>query len=191
MWPRSPTTYLSASSTGESTTMDAAGLAPVVVSADGARGGQFVGFRLADQTYVFRIERIQEIVIPTALARVPDVPAYIEGVTNLRGTIVPIINLRLLFGLEAKPADAETRTVVVNVAARTLGCTVDSVTRVMRIAAEQIHAAPDTVATSGRSFIEGFARIGDELHIVLDVESLLDPAKLEMVHRMGMTQFDG
>jgi purine-binding chemotaxis protein CheW len=161
-----------------------------VTGTDPGRGRQFVGFRLADQNYVFHIERIQEIVIPTAMARVPEVPAYIEGVTNLRGTIIPIINLRLLFGIAPKPADAETRTVVVNVGARTLGCTVDAVTRVMRIAAEQIHPAPDAVASSGRSFIEGFARIGDELYIVLDVESLLDPAKLELVHRVGMTQFE-
>lgn len=161
-----------------------------VAATDPARGRQFVGFRLADQNYVFHIERIQEIVIPTAMARVPDVAAYIEGVTNLRGTIIPIINLRVLFGIAPQAADAETRTIVVNVGARTLGCTVDAVTRVMRIAPEQIHAAPDAVASSGRSFIEGFARIEDELSIVLDVESLLDPAKLEAVHRVGMTQFE-
>ena len=72
-----------------------------------------------------------------------------------------------------------------NVGNRTLGCTVDSVTRVMRIAAEQIQAAPDTVA-AGRSCIEGFARVGDELMIVLDVDNLLDPANLEAVHRTGL-----
>jgi purine-binding chemotaxis protein CheW len=165
--------------------MDAASSSPVVTTADPARGRQFVGFRLADQTYVFHIERIQEIVIPTATARVPEVPAYVEGVTNLRGTIIPIINLRQLFGISPKPADADTRTVVVNVGSRTLGCTVDSVTRVMRIAAEQIQAAPDTVA-AGRSCIEGFARVGDELLILLDVDHLLDPANLETVHRTGL-----
>lgn len=165
--------------------MDTASSSPVVTTADPARGRQFVGFRLADQTYVFHIERIQEIVIPTATARVPEVPAYVEGVANLRGTIIPIINLRQLFGISPQPADAETRTVVVNVGSRTLGCTVDSVTRVMRIAAEQIQAAPDTVA-AGRSCIEGFVRVGDELLIVLDVDNLLDPANLEAVHRTGL-----
>ena len=78
------------------------------------------------------------------------------------------------------------RTVVVNVGSRTLGCTVDSVTRVMRIAAEQIQAAPDTVASAGRSCIAGFARVGDDLMIVLDVDNLLDPANLAAVHRTGM-----
>jgi purine-binding chemotaxis protein CheW len=170
--------------------MDAAGSSPVVRSADLARGRQFVGFRLADQGYVFRIERIQEIVIPSGTARVPEVPDYVEGVANLRGTIIPIINLRRLFGLAPKPVDADTRTVVVNVGSRTLGCTVDAVTRVMRIAGEQIQSAPDTVASAGRSFIEGFARVGDELLIVLDVDSLLDPANLEAVHRTGLNLID-
>lgn len=170
--------------------MDASGTSPATANADAARGRQFVGFRLADQTYVFHIERIQEIVIPTGTARVPEVPDYVEGVANLRGTIIPIINLRQLFGLNPKPADGETRTVVVNVGSRTLGCTVDSVTRVMRIAAEQIHSTPDAVASAGQSFIEGFARIGDELYIVLNVEHLLDPAKLAVVHRVGMPHLD-
>jgi purine-binding chemotaxis protein CheW len=170
--------------------MDAAGSSPVVRSADPARGRQFVGFRLADQGYVFRIERIQEIVIPSGTARVPEVPDYVEGVANLRGTIIPIINLRRLFGLAPHPVDADTRTVVVNVGRRTLGCTVDAVTRVMRIAGEQIQAAPDTVVFAGRSFIEGFARVGDELLIVLDVDTLLDPANLETVHRTGLNLID-
>lgn len=166
--------------------MNLAAPATVGRTADPARGRQFVGFRLADQAYVFHIERIQEIVIPSGTARVPEVPEYVEGVANLRGTIIPIINLRCLFGLAPKPVDADTRTVVVNVGSRTLGCTVDSVTRVMRIATEHIHAAPDTVASAGRSFIEGFARVGDDLLIVLDVDNLLDPANLEAVHRMGL-----
>ena len=55
---------------------------------------QFVGFRLADQEYAFRIEQIREIVIPDRVTRMPQVPSYIEGVCNLRGTIIPIINLR-------------------------------------------------------------------------------------------------
>jgi purine-binding chemotaxis protein CheW len=155
---------------------------------DTARAAQFVGFRLADQGYAFPIGRIQEIVIPSATARVPEVPAYVEGVANLRGTIIPIINLRLLFGLEPRVADGETRTVVVNVGPRTIGCTVDAVTRVMRIADDHIQPPPDAVASADRSFIQGFARVGEELHIVLDVDNLLDPANLEAVRRAGLDQ---
>ncbi len=148
-----------------------------------AAAPQFVGFRLASQNYIFRIERIQEIVIPTTTARVPEVPPYVDGVSNLRGTIIPIINLRALFNLDRKTNDAETRTIVVNVGARTIGCTVDAVSRVMRVAPEQIQPAPDSISTTGRRFIEGFARVGEELFILLDVDQLLDPANLDEVHQ--------
>ena len=144
---------------------------------------QFVGFRLADQQYIFRIERIQEIVIPASIARVPEVPPYVDGVSNLRGTIIPIINLRTLFKLPRKENDAETRTIVVNVGSRTMGCTVDAVSRVMRVPLDQIQPAPDSVSTTGRRFIEGFARVDNNLFILLDVDQLLDPANLEEVHR--------
>jgi purine-binding chemotaxis protein CheW len=147
---------------------------------------QFVGFELAGQKYAFRIERIQEIVIPSGLTRVPEVPRYLDGVSNLRGTIIPIINLRVLFGLDPRDIDADTRTVVVNVGPRTMGCNVDSVSRVMRVAADQIQPAPDAVMASGRRYIAGFARVGDELFILLDVDQLLDPANLDEVHRVSV-----
>lgn len=156
---------------------------PTSANGSNAAAPQFVGFRLADQHYIFRIERIQEIVIPTSIARVPEVPPYVDGVSNLRGTIIPIINLRALFKLDRKTNDAETRTIVVNVGSRTIGCTVDAVSRVMRVAPEQIQPAPDSVSSTGRRFIEGFARVGEELFILLDVDQLLDPANLEEVHR--------
>lgn len=151
-------------------------------SAFTATGAQFVGFEVAGQRYIFRIERIQEIVIPTALTRLPEVPPYVEGVTNLRGLIIPIVNLRLLFGLAAKAMDTETRTIVVNVGPRTIGCTVDSVLRVMRVAPDQIQRTPDGVMAGGRRYVEGFARVGDDLFILLDVDQLLDPTHLEEVH---------
>ena len=73
---------------------------------------QFVGFQIAEQEYAFRIEQIQEIVILDQVTKTPQVPEYVEGVSNLRGTIIPIINLRMLFGLEPKAADSESRTIV-------------------------------------------------------------------------------
>jgi purine-binding chemotaxis protein CheW len=144
---------------------------------------QFVGFRLANQNYVFHIERIREIVIPTGIASLPEVPACVDGVSNLRGSIIPIVNLRVLFGLERRPVDAETRTIVVHVGQRLMGCVVDSVSRVMRIAADRIQPAHDAVLVSGRGFIEGFARVGDDLYIVIDVDQLLDPTRLDEVQR--------
>lgn len=144
---------------------------------------QFVGFRLGDQEYAFRIEQIQEIVIPDRVTRLPQVPDYVEGVSNLRGSIIPIINLRRLFGLEAKDRDDETRTIVANVGPRTIGCTVDAVSQVMRISPAQIQGAPEIVRSAESAYIAGFAKIDSRLIILLEINELLDPDKLEQVHR--------
>ncbi len=82
---------------------------------------QFVGFQLEGQHYAFRIEQIQEIVILDQITPTPQVAEYVEGVTNLRGAIIPIINLRKLLGMDPKELDSETRTIVVNVGDRTMG----------------------------------------------------------------------
>jgi purine-binding chemotaxis protein CheW len=142
---------------------------------------QFVGFQIAGQEYAFRIEQIQEIVILDRVTKTPQVPDYVDGVSNLRGSIIPIINLRKLFGMEPKAADGETRTIVVNVGSRTMGCTVDMVSQVMRIPEEEIQAAPETVTAGGANYVAGFARHHGRLMILLEIDELLDPAKLDQV----------
>jgi purine-binding chemotaxis protein CheW len=144
---------------------------------------QFVGFRLADQEYAFRIEQIQEIVILRQVTRMPQVPNYVEGVSNLRGTIIPIINLRCLFGLDALPADEDTRTIVVNVGERTMGCTVDAVTQVIRIPAERIQPTPDVITTDSTAYITGFAKLDDRILVILNIDELLEPEKLDQVRQ--------
>ena len=157
-------------------------------AASAAGSSQVVGFELAGQKYAFRIERIQEIITPGRITVIPEVPAYVAGVSNLRGTIIPVVDLRLLFGLPERSVDSDTRTIVVNVGSRIMGCTVDSVSQVMRINADQIHPAPTTVAAGGPRYIEGFARVNDDLLILLDVDNLLDPTTLDEVHHVSRTQ---
>lgn len=140
---------------------------------------QFVGFQIDGQQYAFRIEQIQEIVILGQVTQTPQVADYVEGVSNLRGAIIPIINLRKLFGLAPKPTDADTRTIVVNVGERIMGCTVDMVSPVIRIPEENIQPAPETVTANGADYISGFAKLGERLVIVLDIDELLNPEKLD------------
>lgn len=150
---------------------------------------QFVAFRLGDQGYAFRIERIQEIVILDRITKTPQVPDFVEGVANLRGAIIPIINLRRLFGMTPKPVDSETRTIVVNVGSRTMGCTVDTVSQVVRIASDAIHSAPDTVTGNGANYIAGFARVDEQLIVILEIDELLEPQKLEQVSKTVLPDF--
>jgi purine-binding chemotaxis protein CheW len=140
---------------------------------------QFVGFQIDGQQYAFRIEQIQEIVILDQVTQTPQVADYVEGVSNLRGAIIPIINLRKLFGLDPTPTDAETRTIVVNVGDRTMGCTVDMVSQVIRIPDASIQPAPETVTADGADYISGFAKLEDGLVIILDIDELLNPDKLD------------
>ncbi len=147
--------------------------------------GQFVAFRLGDQSYAFRIAQIEAIVILEQVTKIPQSPEYVEGVSNLRGSIIPIINLRRLFGLEPKAVDAETRTIVVNVGSRTIGCTVDTVSQVVRIEEDSIQPAPDTVTKDGAQYIGGFARINGSLLILIEIDELLAPEKLERISQLA------
>ena len=139
---------------------------------------QFVGFQIEDQKYAFRIEQIQEIVILDQVTPTPQVAEFVEGVSNLRGEIIPVVNLRKLLGMEPKANDSETRTIVCNVGDRTMGCTVDMVSQVIRIPESSIQAAPETISAEGADFIAGFAKLGEELVIVLDIDALLRPERL-------------
>jgi len=138
---------------------------------------QFVEFEINEQNYAFPIGEIREIVILKSITPTPQVPAFVDGVANLRGSIIPIINLRALFGMPYRPMDDETRTIVVNVGQKIMGCTVDRVSRVLRIEKDSIARAPETIIADGRTYIRGFATVNDRLVIVLDVAELLNPER--------------
>ncbi len=103
---------------------------------------QLVGFRLDNEDYAIAITKIQEIILMKPITRIPQVPDFIEGLINLRGSVIPIVNLRKRFGLPARQVDDDTRTIVVNIHDKTVGCTVDAVTQVMRINRDQIQPPP-------------------------------------------------
>src|SRR5262249_45270663 len=95
------------------------------------RISQFVGFRLGDEDYAIAITSIQEIIVMMPITRLPQASGAIEGLINLRGIVIPIVNLRRRFGLPVRPFDDETRTIVVNIQGKTVGCVVDEVTQVI------------------------------------------------------------
>jgi len=141
---------------------------------------QFVGFRIGEEDYAIAITKIQEIILMKPITRLPQVPDSIEGLINLRGNVIPVVNLRKRFGLAARDFDDETRTVVVNTHEKTIGCVVDEVTQVMRVSADQIQPVPVSVSGVSRRFISGIARLEDRLLIVLDIDRLFDPSELEL-----------
>jgi purine-binding chemotaxis protein CheW len=146
---------------------------------------QFVGFRIGDEDYAIAITKIQEIILMKPITRLPHVPDAIEGLINLRGNVIPVVNLRKRFGLPAREFDDETRTVVVNTHDKTVGCVVDEVTQVMRVAADQIQPVPLSVSGASRRFISGIARLEERLLIILDIDRLFDPNELELEAEPG------
>jgi purine-binding chemotaxis protein CheW len=135
---------------------------------------QLVGFRLDDEDYAIAITKIQEIILMKPITRIPQVPDFIEGLINLRGSVIPIINLRKRFGLPSRNVDDETRTIVVNIHDKTVGCIVDAVTQVMRISRDQIQPPPLAVLAVAHQYIAGLARLEDRLLIILDIDQLFD-----------------
>jgi purine-binding chemotaxis protein CheW len=135
---------------------------------------QLVGFRLDNEDYAIAITKIQEIILMKPITRIPQVPDFIEGLINLRGSVIPIINLRKRFGLAPREVDDETRTIVVNIHDKTVGCIVDAVTQVMRINRDQIQPPPLSVLAVAHQYISGLARLDERLLIILDIERLFD-----------------
>src|SRR6516165_4960371 len=135
---------------------------------------QLVGFRLDNEDYAIAITKIQEIILMKPITRIPQVPDFIEGLINLRGSVIPVVNLRKRFGLLPREVDDETRTIVVNVHDKTVGCIVDAVTQVMRINRDQIQPPPLSVLAVAHQYIAGLARLEDRLLIILDIDQLFD-----------------
>ena len=135
---------------------------------------QLVGFRLDNEYYAIAITKIQEIILMKPITRIPQVPDFIEGLINLRGSVIPIVNLRKRFGLLPREVDDETRTIVVNIHDKTFGCVVDAVTEVRRINRDQIQPPPLSVLAISHQYISGLARLDDRLLIILDIERLFE-----------------
>ena len=148
-----------------------------------AEGGtaQFVGFDVDGQEFAFSIGKIQEIIILNDVTPIPQVEDYMEGVTNLRGDIIPIINLRQLFGMQPVEQRRDSRVIVVNVAEKTIGCRVDSVRQVLTIPADALQPAPDLMTGEVNHYIDGLANLENRIVIVLNSDELLDPEKLDSV----------
>lgn len=145
---------------------------------------QLVSFRLAQEEYGIEITKVQEIILMGEITRVPQTPAYIKGLINLRSTVIPIVDLRLRFGLPQEEATDETRIMVVNVAGKTIGIIVDAVSEVLRISHEQIAPPPPTVAGLGQEYLTGLVKLESRLLILLDIDKILgreDTAALDAV----------
>jgi len=138
-----------------------------------AANAQFVGFRLADEEYALEIARVREIILPGAITREPQSPPHVRGLTNLRGEVIPVVDLRLRLGMPAAEPTLDSRIIVVNLGNKTIGLAVDAVNEVLRIAPESIIPPPQAIVGTEREYIAGLIRLEDRLVVLLDSERLL------------------
>ena len=134
---------------------------------------QLVSFTIGDEEFGVDILKVQEINRMLAVTRVPNSPEYIDGVINLRGKVIPIIDLRRRFQMERREHDKNTRIVVVELSGKVVGFVVDAVSEVMRIPKSVTEPPPPIVAGIEAEYITAVAKLEDRLLILLDLEKVL------------------
>jgi purine-binding chemotaxis protein CheW len=147
---------------------------------------QFVNFRLRGEEYGVDIGQVREITRVVDISHIPESPSFIEGVTNLRGQIIPVVDLAKQFGLapqEKLPESA--RIVVTEVKGQTVGMIVDEVPEVLKIPEENIEPTPELIQTEIRKdYIKGVGKLENRLIVILDLEKVLAPQELEEVAKV-------
>ena len=139
---------------------------------------QLVSFKIGSEEFGVDILKVQEINRMVEITKVPQAPHYVEGVINLRGKVIPIVDLRTRFGLEGKEYDKDTRIVVVDISGNIMGMVVDSVSEVLRLPADTIEPAPEIAAGVNSEYIKGVAKLDDRLLIFLDLSKVIDVSEL-------------
>ena len=154
---------------------------PAVAAAEQAEGREFLTFRLGAEEYAIEILKVQEIrgwETPTAIANTPE---FIKGVINLRGTIVPIVDLRLKFGLGEARYDEFTVVIILSVARRVVGVVVDAVSDVTILTPQQIRPAPEFGGSLDTRFITGLGTLEERMLILVDIERLMTSRDMQLI----------
>jgi len=143
---------------------------------------EFLTFTLGDEEYAIDILKVQEIRGYDSVTRIANTPAFIKGVINLRGLIVPIVDMRIKFNLGEPVYNEFTVTVILNLGKRVIGAVVDSVSDVISLAADDIHPAP-AFGTFDMQYLLGLAAVNERMLILLDIERLMSSAEMALIEQ--------
>lgn len=151
------------------------------VGAQQGAHAEFLTFRLGAEEYGIDILRVQEIRSYEEPTRIANAPHFIKGVVNLRGVIVPVVDLRIKLGCEKVEYNGFTVVIVLNVHGRVVGAVVDSVSDVLELSHELIKPAPEMSTTVDTTFITGIASVGERMLILMDIQALMSSADMGLV----------
>lgn len=144
---------------------------------------EYLTFTLASEEYGVDILKVQEIRGYDHVTRLPGAPEFVKGAINLRGLIVPVVDMRLKFRLSKATYDETTVMIVLNVSGRTIGIVVDGVSDVLRLSADQIRPTPEIGSAIDRKFITGLGVIDERMLILLDIERLMTSEEMGLVEQ--------
>ncbi|TVQ49052.1 MAG: chemotaxis protein CheW [Gammaproteobacteria bacterium] len=142
---------------------------------------ELLTFRLGEEEYGIDILQVQEIRRYESVTRIANAPDFVKGVINMRGTIVPILDLRIKFRFPDVVYDDFTVVVILNVDDRVIGIVVDAVSDVIALAADEVRDAPEFGAQLDTDYLEGLASIGERMLIIVDIEALVRAPELGLV----------
>ena len=149
---------------------------------------EYLSFTLGTEEYGIDILSVQEIRGYDAVTRIPDAPEYIKGLVNLRGTIAPVVDLRVRFKLGRADYDSLTVMIVLNVRGRVVGIVVDSVCDVVPLTEDQIAPSPDFGSSFDVSYLQGLASLNERMLILIDIEKLLGSADVALYAPVAAVQ---
>ena len=145
---------------------------------------QFVIFKLEKESYAIDIMKVQEITDFRTATAVPDAPDYIYGVINLRGNIVPIINLKKKLNIHEETDVENRRIVIVNINKTQVGVAVDDASQVLTLSADQIDRAPQAIRKKGTNLISGIGKSEDAIILIVDFESLINDKEFDQLQEV-------
>ena len=148
---------------------------------------QLVVFDLSTESYGVDIGAVREIIRLQDITKVPRTPEFVEGVINLRGKVIPVVDLRKRFGLPAGEESKENRIVVVDIGAQDIGVIVDAVTEVLRIATDSVEPPSSVITTADSEYLLGIAKLDSRLIILLDLEQVLTEVEHNSLQEMDLT----
>ena len=150
-----------------------------------AAGQEFLVFTLGAEEYGIDILKVQEIRGYDSVTRIANAPEFIKGVINLRGIIVPIVDMRIKFKVGTPTYDAFTVVIVLNINGHTIGMVVDSVSDVVTLTPDQIKAAPDMGASVSTQFLRGLGTVGERMLILVDIDKLMSSAEMGLIDKLA------